>query len=245
VAAALLASGCGGSSGGRATLHAALSRIGQIRTGQLSVRFTLAPNAAPVRDAVGFAMAGSFALDRRRRLPILHITYTRLEGPRSQVARIDSDGRSAAVLIGGRRVLLGPQQQQVLAGTLQGPQGLGDLPLHIDRWVNHPRQAPGPRAAGQATSRVTGEVSLPNVLGDLNQLTGGQVAADTRSVNALMKTVHDSSFLAIVDRRDHLLRRLYMRVVLWPSAAAGGSGASAHGITIVFNLALAPGQPTS
>jgi hypothetical protein len=147
-AAALLATGCGGSSGSQATLHAAISRIGQIRAGQLSVRFTLAPNAAPVHDAIGFAMHGSFALDRHRRLPLLHVIYARLEGPRSQVARIDSDGQSVTVLSGGRRMPLDAQQQQLLAGTLQGPQVLGDLPLHIDRWVNHPREAPGhPRRA--------------------------------------------------------------------------------------------------
>jgi len=219
-AMALLTSACGGSSGPQATLHDAMSRIGQIRAGQLSMRFTLAPNTAPVRDAVGFTMDGSFALDRRHRLPVLHVTYTQLEGTRSRVARIDSDGQSATLLSGGARIALGAQQQHLLAGALQGPQGLGGLPLHIDRWVNRPSQSPGPRAAGQPTDRVTGGVSLPNVLSDLNQLSGGQVGqrvGSGTSGSALVKTLRSSDFLAIVDRGDHLLRRLYLRAVLAPN----------------------------
>ena len=173
---ALLVAGCGsGLSGPRAVLSSATSNIGTIRAGGLSVRFALTPNAAPA-DTVGIVIRGSFALDRRDRLPIANVAFTRLAGSESSTTRIDSNGQSATIgSASGRRVPLTTSQRQILAATVQGPQGLGNLPLHLDSWVANPHQTPGPVMGGQRTDEITGTVDLPSAINDLNQITGGQV----------------------------------------------------------------------
>jgi hypothetical protein len=242
----LLADGCGGGSGGaRAVLSNATSHIGEIRAGELSVRFTLTPTAAPA-DTVGVLIRGSFALDRRHRLPSLHITYTRLAGPKSPTTAIDSDGRFATIGSNGQRTPLTAQQEQQFAATLQGPQGLGNLPLHLDRWVSGPRQSSGPRLGGQGTDQITGTVDLPQTVNDLNQLTGGQVnqarrANGTGTSGAIEKTLRSSAFFALVGHTDHLLRRLDLQAVLVP---LGGSSAGPRtpGLTIALHIAITPHQ---
>lgn len=240
---ALLVAGCGsGLSGPRAVLSSATSNIGTIRAGGLSVRFALTPNAAPA-DTVGIVIRGSFALDRRDRLPIANVAFTRLAGSESSTTRIDSNGQSATIgSASGRRVPLTTSQRQILAATVQGPQGLGNLPLHLDSWVANPHQTPGPVMGGQRTDEITGTVDLPSAINDLNQITGGQVTQAARSAavdDALQKTLRSSSFLALVGHTDHLLRRLDLRVVLVP-AGTPTTGRPTQGLTIVLRIALTP-----
>jgi hypothetical protein len=221
----------------------AISRIGQIRAGDLSVRFTMAPATQPQANAVGVEMQGSFALDRRLPLPILHVAYTQLAGAQTKSTRIDSNGHSATVLSGGRPIPLNSQQQQALASTLRGPQGLGALPLHISNWVTHPRQGPGPTVGGAPTEQVSGGVNLGQLLNDLGALTGGKIDRATGSgsaTNAFQKTLRSSAFVADVGRRDHLLRRLYLRVNLAPHTSSTSSPPPAGALTIVLNIAIDP-----
>src|SRR5947209_9495993 len=84
VLVAVIAAACGGSSGSGSVLGDAVGRIGQIRAGDLSVRFTMAPKTRPSSNTVGLAMQGSFALDQRLPLPVLNIAYTRLAGTQSR-----------------------------------------------------------------------------------------------------------------------------------------------------------------
>ncbi len=243
IAIALLVHGCGSGGGPRSVLGNAINHIGEIRAGQLAVRFTLAPNTDPASNTVGVAIQGSFALDPHQRLPILHVSYTRIAGAQSKTVRLDSDGRSGTIRNGQLLAALDSQQQQVLAGTLQGPQGLGNLPLHIDRWVNHPRQGHGPKLTGQSTDKITGTVNLTSALSDLNQISSGQVTQATGVAptnTALAKTLRASSFLAVIGHNDHLLRRLNLRIILVPSTTA--SGPATQGLTITLNVALTP-QP--
>lgn len=235
-------SGCGGSSGPRSVLSQATSHIGDVRAGTLSLRFTLTPDRQGPASSVGVALAGPFALDPRHRLPVLHVTYARLAGAQTTSATIDSDGQTASIQSGGRRVALNPQQQQQLAATLQGPHGLGQLPLHVDRWVDHPRQARGATFDGHPSDQITGAVDLPNALADLDQLTGGQVrqATGSDSSQALEKTLRSSSFRAVVGHQDHLLRQLELRVDLAPSLAAVRGGLPNQGLTIAFDVRLSP-----
>jgi hypothetical protein len=238
---ALLA-GCGASSGPRSVLSQATTHIGDVRAGTLSLRFTLTPDRQSQASGVGIALAGPFALDPRHRLPILHVTYTRLAGTQTTSATIDSDGQTASILSAGRRLTLNAQQQQQLSATLQGPHGLGQLPLHVDRWVDHPRQTRGATFNGHPSDQVTGSVDLPNALADLNQLTGGQVqrATGSDSSRALEKTLRSSSFRAVVGRQDHLLRQLELRVDLAPSLAAVRGGLPNQGLSIAFDVQLSP-----
>jgi hypothetical protein len=244
-AAAMLVQGCGGTSGPRTVLSDATSRIGDIRAGNLSIRFALAPNTDAARNTVGILIHGSFALDRRHRLPVLHVAYTRYAGTKSTTVNIDSNGQTATVGAAGRQVPLNGQQQQILAGTLQGPQGLGNLPVHLDRWVQNPVQTRGPNLGGQATDQITGTVNLANTLADLNQLSGGQVNQATRAParsKGLAKTLRSSSVLAVVGHNDHLLRRLALRVKLAPATSTATNGLSSQGLKIALDITLAP-QP--
>jgi hypothetical protein len=219
----------------------AISRIGQIRAGDLFVRFTMAPNAQPA-STVGVLMRGSFALERRLPLPILHVAYTQTAGAQTKSTRIDSNGRSATILVGGVPTPLDQRQRQALASTLQGPAGLGSLPLHIDRWIIHPRERLGPTLGGHQTEQVSGQVNLAQALRDLNAISQGQInrATGTGPTDAaLQKTLRSSTFIADVGRDDHLLRRLYLRVTLAPAAQSASSGPS-QGLTIMLDLLLAP-----
>jgi hypothetical protein len=234
--------GCGGSSGPRSVLSQATTHIGDVRAGTLSLRFTLTPDRQGSDSGVGIALAGPFALDPRHRLPILHVTYTRLAGAQTTSATIDSDGQTASIQSAGRTIALNPQQQQQLAATLQGPHGLGQLPLHVDRWVDRPRQTRGANFDGHPSDQITGTVDLPNALADLNQLTGGQVrqATGSDSSKALEKTLRSSSFRAVVGSQDHLLRQLQLRVDLAPSLAVARSGLPNQGLSIAFDVQLSP-----
>lgn len=116
------------------------------------------------------------------------------------------------------------------------------LPLHVDRWVDRPRQSRGATFDGHPSDQITGTVDLPNALADLNQLTGGQVRQATGSDSsiALEKTLRSSSFRAVVGSQDHLLRQLELRVDLAPSLAAARSGLPNQGLSIAFDVQLSP-----
>lgn len=236
---AALAAGCGASSAPTSLLAQAANRIGRVRAGELLVSFTMAPGAQGSANTVGFTMQGSFALDRRLSLPLLHVTYTQLAGSQSRSTRIDSNGTSATIQTNGRAVPLDQQQKQALASTLQGPAGLGSLPLHIDRWVAHPREQPGPTLGGDPTEQVTGELNLPQVLGDLNAISAGGVDRARQAAGAdgaFQKALRSSEFLADIDRSDHLLRRIFLRATLVPAGVAG----AAHSLTITLNMVIDP-----
>jgi hypothetical protein len=231
------AAGCGSSGGPRADLGRAVQRVGQLRAGNFQMGLTLAPVGARSPGGIGVRLSGSFALDHARQLPVMNVTYTRLAGTARTSATLISDGRNARLESGGRTIAVTGAQRQALAGVLQGPQGLGSLPLHVDRWISRPRSSPGPVVDGQPTERITGAVDIAGAAADLRQLSGGSGASGGQL--DLAGTERRSSLDALVGRRDHVLHRLTLTAELSPTAGARAA-VPVTGVDVALDLAFTP-----
>lgn len=230
--------GCGGGGGPRADLGNAVQRVGQVRAGTFAMGLTLAPVGARSAGGVGVQLNGSFALDHAHQLPVMNVTYSRLAGTRRTSATLVSDGQNARLQSGGRTIALTGAQRQALAAVLQGPQGVGNLPLHVDRWISRPRSSPGPVVDGQPTERITGTVDIAGAASDLRQLSGtGAGGSDARL--ELAGVERRSSLQALVGRRDHVLHRLTLSAELSPPAGAPAA-VPVTGVDVALDLALTP-----
>jgi hypothetical protein len=244
-ALAVIAVGCG-QDHAHQVLSATAKNLGQIRSGNLTLRLVVSPREG-TRGRIGFQLRGPFAL-RRGALPLARVAYTQIAGSHEATATFISTGTKAYAEVNGKVYELPPAAaesvRRAAAGT-GGSRALGGL--DISSWVKHPRMS----TEGDL-DHVTADLDVVNAAnGLLGLLRGlGRPAPVIRGDEAkrLRGAVRSSSFDVWSGRRDHLLRRLVLKADLGLDVPPSlrrvlGRVVAAR---ILFELAVAhPNQPVS
>jgi len=247
---ALLASGCGGGGGdAKRELQQTAARLDTIRSGNLNLSLVVLPSTG-TKGRVGFALRGPFAL-RKGGLPVADITYTQLAGGRSASATFVSNGTTAYAKVGGRRIALPAAATEEITRAAGGPAGKGTLSgLRIDTWLKDPTVSDGGRVGGADTDHVSAKLDVVNAANGLlalvRQLGRDAPTISGDSADQLRKAVKSSSIDVWAGKRDHLLRRLLLRVKLGfdvPSELKRALG-EVVGAKVEFELAISdPNRP--
>lgn len=231
VAAGLALGGCGGSEAGDA-LNETASKLGELRSGDLSLKVTVEPDTED--STIGFRLDGPIALaGRAGELPRAQILYTQIAGPNRGDVTFVSSGEAAWVEVEGQAYELPPEQVERLeAGGGEGGGPLADL--DVASWTEDAEVADGPRNGGAPTQRVSGSVDVAAALEDigsvLEETGGGAVeglgALEDENADALDEAVRSSSLELTTGRDDRLLRRLRIVVdfAVKPRELPGGLG---------------------
>jgi hypothetical protein len=234
-AATLLAAGCGGSEES-SPLRQTADHLGDIHSGTLSLDFSLTPAGSP--KGVGVQLQGPFSLQGKGPLPIARISYAQRAGA-TRRATFVSNGRQAYVATGGRTVRLSPQQLSGLRVGAGQKRSLDDLGLHVDRWVQRPKVAAGPRLDGKETQRITGTLDAKEALADLARASGGASGLSQADAKRLSRTVSGSAVEIVSGKDDHLLRRLRLSVNLAVPPDLRAKVGGKAGLRVLLRLGIA------
>ncbi len=255
VVVAVLVVSCG--SDDEDTLRETSEKLADVRSGQLSLRFVVAPLSSARDSDVGFAIKGRFALATRAGgLPDTDIAYTQIAGPAQETVRVLSDGKAAWVRVGGQAYTLPAQRTRRLRRSADsGGDGAAGLDvLHIDRWIADPKSADAGTLDGVATTRITGRLRAATALRDLLALgrrAGTDVGARPIGEEAgekLEDSKRDASIVVHTGRKDRILRRLVLRASfpLERTRELGGTIGRLRGAEVRFSLTLRRvGRPVS
>lgn len=232
--AAFALGACGGGPDAAEVLSETADRMGEVRSGDLDMRLLAAPADRPQRG-IGFELTGPFSLAKRDPLPATRMRYTRLLGARRVSAVLTSTGREAYVTADGKTTQLDAAVTRRLAARRQSdkPRTLASLGLDIDAWFEDPRVEDGPKLDGEATDRVTGRLktgrATRDVLRALRRGGAGVPEAGETLVKRIDALTEQATAEVVSGRKDHLLRRLTIKVKLRPTreldAAIPGAGA--------------------
>jgi hypothetical protein len=210
LAAAVALAGCGGGDDPNDALSQTAKKLGQIRSGDLSMRMGI---DAGGKGRVGFALDGPFALPRSGGMPRARVAYTQIAGTRSATVTLTSTGRQAFVSAGGQtRRLPAAQARRLRIGA-----GAAGRQLRIGSWVRDPKLADGPKLDGAATQRITAKLDVRAAARDLLGVAGALGPGSSalgQSPGQLEKAVRSSSFELITGKDDRLLRRLRIAIAL-------------------------------
>lgn len=246
IALVALLIGCGGSEAGNA-LEETTSKLGEIKSGDLSLRVEIAPDTAD--SAIGFELDGPFALAARAgELPRADVRYTQIAGPNRGEVRFISSGREAWVEVEGQAYELGPEQTQALAAG-EGEGGGPLAELDIASWTEDAELSNGPSVDGEATERVRGTIDVAAAINDLVavlQETGGSGAVEglspleSEDAEEVNSAVRSSSLDMTMGQDDRLLRRLRVAIDLGvePRDLLGGLG-RLSGAKVTLDLRIA------
>lgn len=230
--ALLVLTGCGNSEAQDA-LNETAAELGGLRSGDLSLTVSVEPDTED--SAIGFRLDGPVALaDRSGELPRAQLLYTQIAGPNRGDVTFISSGEAAWVEVEGQPYELPPEQLERLAAG--GGEGGGPLAeLDVASWTDDAELTDGPRAGGQPTEKVRGEVDVAAALDDIVAVleeAGGSSAIEglgpleDDDAEALDEAVRSSSLALTTGRDDRLLRRLRIAVEFGvePRELAGGLG---------------------
>ncbi len=223
LALALLAAGalaaCGGGPSADEVLSETAGKLGDVRSGKLSMRVVLEPLERSRAGRVGFALDGPFSLGKQSRLPEARVAYTQIAGPREGKVVLVSNGREAFVESGGKAYALPPERANELESSSRAVRGREGLDgLRIDGWLDDAQRTDGGRVGGAQTDRVTAELDAARALDDVFALArraGGGDAfprIDRDGRRQLDDAVRESRVSVWSGREDRLLRRLELRV---------------------------------
>lgn len=249
-AAALVAAGCGGNADdAKRELRQTAASLDTIRSGNLVLRLVVLPSTG-TKGRVGFRLRGPFAL-RKGGLPLAAITYTQLAGARSASATFVSNGTTAYAKVGGRRVALPAAATEEIRRAAGGPSGTATLNgLRIDTWLKDPTVSDGGTVGGTDTDHVSAKLDVVNaangLLGFVRQLGRDAPTISGDSADRLEKAVKSSSIDVWTGKRDHLLRRLLLKVKLGFDVPAELKRALGEvvGARVEFELAISnPNRP--
>jgi hypothetical protein len=237
--------GCGGGGAGDA-LEETTSKLGEIKSGDLSLLVEVAPDAAD--SAIGFELDGPFALaGRPGELPRADMRYTQIAGPNRGEIRFVSSRREAWVEVAGQTYELPPEQLERLESG--GGEGGGPLAeLDLASWTEDAEVSAGPRIDGQATERVRGRIDVAAAINDLIavlQESVGSSAAEGLSplgeqdAEEVNRAVRSSSLDLAMGKDDRLLRRLRLAIAfeVEPRDLPGGLG-RLSGATVTLDLSI-------
>src|SRR5919204_2496918 len=146
VALVLIVGGCGSGSAARRELRQTAQRLGQIRSGNLTLRL-LVTGSKGKKSRIGFQLRGPFQL-RANALPIAKIDYTQYAGARQATATFVSTGTQAYALVSGKHVPIPPSDTAQIESAASGL-GVGDgSGLRIDSWLKDPSVSDGGTVGG-------------------------------------------------------------------------------------------------
>jgi len=238
--------GCG--SDDEATLRETSEKLSEVRSGQLSMRFVVAPLSSASDSDVGFAIKGRFALaTQARRLPHTDLAYTQIAGAQQETARVVSDGRAAWVRVGGQAYTLPAQRTRRLRRGSGGGDGAAGLDiLRIDRWIEEPKSSDGGEVDGVATTRITGRLRVATALRDLLALgrragtSTGAKPIDEEAARKLEEAQENASVTLLTGKDDRVPRKLMLRASfpLKRTRDLGGTIGRLRGAEIRFTLSL-------
>jgi hypothetical protein len=220
-ACVLAATACGGGGGGGGSATDVLAEtarnMGEIRSGDLSLRLVVSSEDAEV----GFELEGPFALAEEGKLPVAEVEYTKIAGDETATATFLSTGDRAYVDVEGQTYELPDEQAESLRGVGGGGDGDGGLgELRIDDWLVNPELGEGDEVGGDSTDRITAEVDPVAVANDLLALVGdlGGGAAVGRleggSAQQLERAVESATIEVLTGEDDRILRRLTLQAEL-------------------------------
>lgn len=246
IAAAATVAACGTDDEGM--LRETSEKLAEVKSGQLSLRFVVAPQSAARDSDVGFAIKGRFALATRPRgLPDADLAYTQIAGPQQETVRIVSDGRAAWVRVGQQAFTLPPERTRRLRRGSRGGDGATGLDiLRIDRWVADPKSSDGGEIDGVSTTRITGKLRIATALRDLLALgrrAGTDVGAKPigdETGRKLEEAKENASITVHTGEDDRVLRRLVLRASfpLERTRDLGGTIGRLRGAEVRFSLSL-------
>ena len=222
VVAALGASGCGQASQGERALATTTEKLSDVRSGDLTMSLLASTAGAPAGRGVGFELAGPFAVaERKGRLPVARLDYTRVTGAKRRTTTFISTGADAYVEVDGTTYRLAPEQVADLRATGNDEAGKGGLEgLDLDEWIEDPQVAPGGTVDGVAVDRLTGKVDAVEALNDVLGLASEFGATAEGAPNRLegddaeqvRRAVRETQLELLTGRSDRLLRHLRIDV---------------------------------
>ncbi len=103
--------GCG-AQGAEEVVAQTAARLGDIRSGELSMRVLAAPRGESLERGAGFLLEGPFALPARGgELPTAEVEYTRVAGSRRATVEVVSTRRAAFVRVEDQAYELPPERE--------------------------------------------------------------------------------------------------------------------------------------
>ena len=249
--AVLALAGCGGSDRANEILSQTAANLGEIRSGNLTLRLIVSPREG-TRGRVGFELQGPFAL-RPGRLPVAKIEYTQIAGAREATATFISTGTNAYAEVNGKAYELPPDSIEVVrqaAARIGGSSGLGRF--DIRSWVKDPVLMGGGSVGGAATDHVSADLDVVAAANGLLRLVR-ELGRDAPTIEGdeaerLQDAVESSSFDVWSGREDRLLRRLLLEAELGfevPESLRRALG-DVVGAKVEFELAVSdPNEPVS
>ena len=247
---ALLATACAalggcGSSDAENALDDTASKLGELRSGELSMRLVVSPNAAG--SDIGFELEGPFSLPEEGELPTTDLSYSQIAGENRGDVRFLSTADGAWVEVDGQAYELPPERVEALTGD--GGDGGGPLAeLDVASWARGAELTDGPTVDGDETERVRSEVdvvkALNDLIGSIGDLGAGEAAGleplEGEDADQLEEAVRSSRLEVVTGKEDRLLRRLALNLDIGVEARelAGGLG-QLSGAEVTLELTIA------
>ena len=215
LALALTACG-GGSSGPTGVLQETSDNLGDIRSGDLTLRMHVEGGG----KQAGFELQGRFALADEGELPVADLDYTQIAGDKDETVRLISTGEKAFVAIGNDVYELPEKQTASLrsaGGQVSGDSGLGSL--DIGGWLIQPKLSDGGEVGGAETDRIQADLDVVRAANDILALIAaldGRQATQLEGRNAeQLRTATRSATIEVhTGKDDRLLRRLVIEARL-------------------------------
>lgn len=177
-------------------------RLGQIRSGVLTVDVSADGQGGGSDADLGFSLRGPFALAEKGKLPVAELTYTQRNGSAKETATFRSTGERAWIQTSAATTeLTGTRAEKLRA--VQGPATEGLTGLHMDRWI---RDAKLTRSG--ETDRVRARLDVGAALDDLARLLGRSDGLGNVARAQLNRAVRTAPVTLWTGTDDRLLRRL-------------------------------------
>src|SRR5919108_3283438 len=163
----LAGGGCGGGSTAGDALSETAGKLGDIRSGTLTLR-VLVEGTGELGGKAGFELEGPFAFGKAGELPQADIRYGRTAGSQEAQARFVSTGDQAFVEVDGKTYELPSSlvaDLRLEEGGSGGEAGLGEL--DIGDWMLEPELDDGGEVGGAETDRVTARLDVVAAANDL------------------------------------------------------------------------------
>ncbi len=215
LALALTACG-GGSSGPTGALQETSDKLGDIRSGDLTLRMHVEGGG----KQAGFELQGRFALADEGELPVADLDYTQIAGDKEETVRLISTGEKAFVAIGNDVYELPEKQTASLrsaGGQVSGDSGLGSL--DIGGWLIQPRLSDGGEVGGAETDRIQADLDVVRAANDILALIAGldgrqATQLEGRNAEQLRAATKSATIEVHTGKDDRLLRRLVIEARL-------------------------------
>jgi hypothetical protein len=250
-AAALAASGCGGSDGPNDVVADTADNLGKITSGELDLKLLVEPREQG--GDVGFELSGPFSLPEGDDLPVARIRYTQIAGDQRGDVTVISTKKGAFVEVDGQAYELPAAQSDRLRGAGRAlgtdeeeDNGLNELELQD--WLED-----GELTEGDEVDRVVGRVDAAAAVDDLLAL-ARRLGADVPEslseddLRRLEDSVRASRFELETGAEDHLLRHVHVEAD-FGLAVPGRLGdvlGQVVGARVVFELGIdKPNQPVT